>query len=377
MNNKLWILLLLNFQLVQIASVLAQDFEKAPGIDGAVIYDHNPGSKVGDAVFGDCIADFSDPVNGLQRCSHGGPVCLEYADGTLAAFYANTSSHNIDGWSEYALSRDGGKSWDGYHPFRVSKEAWEQDPKHPLWIEEGLVTGDGTAVLILTGFEDGKRAQNRIMRSSDHGRTWGPMEPLDREVIGYPAAVALDERTSYVLFDSNDGPHVLYASTDQGQTWERRSTLPLENRLWYGALCGREDGRLLAGAYTEEDEEGFYFCISEDGGRSWGEQQRAFVDKMIRDPELAFLDGKYYLHGRSGQDGEGSRRFVLYQSNDGMTWKPGVIISSDEGHPDGYSHNTVINRYDPDRSNELMILYSIVYSPPRTNEYVFYVKPVR
>ena len=157
MNNRLWILFFLHYLLVQTASVAAQDFEKVPGIDGVVIYDHNPASKVGDAVFGDCIADFSDPATGLQRCSHGGPVCLEYADGTLVAFYANTSSHNIDGWSEFALSRDGGKSWDGYHPFAASREAWEQDPEHPLWIEEGLVTDDGTAILFLTGFGDGGR----------------------------------------------------------------------------------------------------------------------------------------------------------------------------------------------------------------------------
>ncbi|HJN10712.1 MAG TPA: hypothetical protein QF564_18645, partial [Pirellulaceae bacterium] len=46
-------------------------------------------------------------------------------------------------------------------------------------------------------------------------------------------------------------------------------------------------------------------------------------------PELAFLDGKYYLHGRSGHKGEGTNRFVLYQSDDGIKWKNGLIISSE------------------------------------------------
>ena len=50
-------------------------------------------------------------------------------------------------------------------------------------------------------------------------------------------------------------------------------------------------------------------------------------------------------------------------------------VSGDTGHPNGYSHNCIINKYDNDASHELMILYSIVCSPPRTSEYVFFVKP--
>ena len=95
----------------------------------ASVYDHNPSTHLGDDVFGTIVADFSKPVDGQMRCSHGGPVCLEYADGTLAAFYANTSSHNTDGWSETALSKDGGKTWDKYHPFAFSKEALREGPE--------------------------------------------------------------------------------------------------------------------------------------------------------------------------------------------------------------------------------------------------------
>jgi hypothetical protein len=66
---------------------------------------------------------------------------------------------------------------------------------------------------------------------------------------------------------------------------------------------------------------------------------------------------------------------VLYQSNDGVRWNNGVIVSGDAGHPDGYSHNCIINRYDDEAARELMVLYSICYSPPRTSEYVFFIKP--
>ena len=80
---------------------------------------------------------------------------------------------------------------------------------------------------------------------------------------------------------------------------------------------------------------------------------------------------------RSGHGGEGAHRFVLYQSDDGIHWKKGVIVSGDERLPDGYSHNCILHRFDNDEPNELMVQYSIIYDPPRTNEYVFFIKPDR
>ena len=357
--------------------VSAQDYEHHESIDGAVIYDHDSSTKLGDDVFGNVVADFGDPANGTLRCSHGGPVCMEYANGTLVAFYANTSSHNVDGWSEYASSTDQGRTWDKYHPFPYSLEAYKKDPNRPVWIEEGLVTEKGTAVLFVTNFENGQRSRNSIMRSQDHGATWSDAEPFVGEVIGYPAAAAVAGAANYALVDSLKGDHVLCVSTDDGQTWRKRSSLPLQKDAWYGAMCIMKDGGLLAGAYVTGDENHLYYCISRDGGRTWGKQRKAYLDKKIRDPELAYLDGKYYLQGRSGQNGDGSRRFVIYQSDDGILWKNGVIVSGDKGHPDGYSHNCIINKYDKGRPNELMVLYSIVYSPPRTSEYVFFLRPQR
>ena len=144
-------------------------------------------------------------------------------------------------------------------------------------------------------------------------------------------------------------------------------------------MCLMEDGRLLAGAYDSKDENHFYYCISKDQGHTWGEQKRAYVDKKIRDPEVAYLAGRYYLHGRSGNSGKYGNRFVIYQSEDGENWGEGIIVNNDVNGPDGYSHNCIINKYKKDVPNELMVLYSIIYEPYKkrnTNEYVFFVKPL-
>ena len=267
-----------------------------------------------------------------------------------------------------------------YNKFQYSYKSYLKNPKQPFWVEQGLVTQSGTVVLFLSQLEQqdhGVRIKSGIMRSSDNGSTWADYEPLDGNFTGYPVATAVDGNTNYVLYDSAEG-HVLYVSTENGRSWKKRSTLSLQKDTWYGALTLMKDRGLLAGAYTEKDEQHFYYCISTDQGQTWGEQERAYVDKRIRDPELAYLSGKYYLHGRSGQAVKGmggGNRFVLYQSDDGIKWQDGIIVSGDTKYADGYSSNCIINQYNDDVPNELMVEYSINYEGKVTNEYVFFIKP--
>ena len=358
--------------------------------DGSLIYDYDPSTRVGDKVFGTIVADFETENPG--RNSHGGPVALELANGNLFVFHTNVTGHSVDGWSEYAISTDGGRTWDMYNKFIYSYNAYQKNPKVAAWVEEGLVTSKGTVVLFIShmgnpvrgGGGDG-RTNLGFMRSYDNGATWSEYQPLDGSFAGYPAAVAVEGKTNYLLVDSNEGPHVLYVSTDDGRSWRKRSTLPLEDSRWYGALCVMEDGRLLAGAYecVDGDEHHFFYCKSEDEGHTWGDEKRVYLDKRIRDPELAYLDGRYYLHGRAGHGGEYGRKFVLYQSDDGENWGEGNIISSlGRRSLDGYSHNVIINKYNEDVPDELMVLYSIAYDyddhegPYRsTNSYVFFIRP--
>ena len=375
-------LFLLGCSLVAIAQNPASEGETTQyePIDGAVIYDHDPSTKLGDDIFGTVIADFENDAPG--RCSHGGPVCMEYANGNIVAFYANTSDHNLDGWSEYAVSKDRGRTWDKYNKLPYSFEAYARDQQNTVWVQEGLVTEKGTVVLFLSHFKIGRREETRtklgVIRSYDDGATWTDYETMDGDFVGSPCSTAVVGETNYVMIDRGRGaghPHVLYVSKDEGRSWHKRSTLTLDDDKWYGTMTVMADGRLLAGAYTEKDEHHFYYCISQDEGRTWSEQRQAYMDKMIRDPELAYLSGKYYLQGRSGQVGEGSRRFVLYQSDDGIKWGSGIIVSGDIGHPDGYSQNCIINKYDDDVPNELMTVYSIVYKGRDTNEYVYFIRP--
>jgi len=181
-------------------TVFAQDGES---IDGALIYDHDPSTKLGDDVFGTIVSDLEHDFPG--RNSHGGPVCLEYPNGQIVAFNTNTSDHNLDGWSEYALSRDGGKSWKMYNRFPYSFEAYQRDPGRPAWVEAGLVTRKGTVVLFITHFGEGTRSMSGFMRSFDQGVSWTTYESVDGPHIGYPVATAVDGSTNYIVYDSAGG----------------------------------------------------------------------------------------------------------------------------------------------------------------------------
>ena len=152
------VMILLGCGTGDVAQDTSPDEAVDPGrIDGARIYDYDPSTELGDDIFGDIIADLENDAPG--RCTHGGPVCMEYADGRIVAFHTNTTDHNLDGWTEYAESSDGGRTWKRYNKFQYSYDQYDPDRKRSVWVEEGLVTEKGTAVLFLTHFKfgEGKR----------------------------------------------------------------------------------------------------------------------------------------------------------------------------------------------------------------------------
>ena len=226
----------------------------------------------------------------------------------------------------------------------------------------------------------GSRTMSGFIRSYDQGASWTAYESVDGTHVGYPVGTAVDGDTNYVIYDSDgdsDGgrPHVLYVSTDDGRSWQKRSTLPLQDDVWYGAITLMADGGLLAGAYHSDDEYNFYYCISKDQGRTWTEERKSRVDQKVRDPELGQIGGRYYLHGRSGSYGEGADRFVLYESSDGENWGSAIVVSKQTGRGDGYSTNCLIHTDDDGKPDELMVLFSIQYKGVDTNEYVFFIRP--
>ena len=256
----------------------------------------------------------------------------------------------MDG-GEHAESRDGGKTWDMYNRFPYSFEAYLRNAKRPAWIEAGLVTAKGTVVVFVTHFIlGGSRTMSGsgFLRSYDQGASWTHYESVDGTHIGYPVGTAVDGDTNYVIYDSDGGgPHVLYVSTDDGRSWQKRSTLSLQDDVWYGAVTLMEDGGLLAGAYHSDDEYNFYYCISKDQGRTWTEERKARGStRRFGIRNWATSGAGTISMGGPESYGEGSDRFVLYQSSDGENWGNAIVVSSNTGRGDGYSANCLIHTDD-------------------------------
>ena len=352
--------------------------QMAAKLEKAYMYAYGPHDQVGANLFGTIVSNFEKDYPG--RNAHDGAIALQYPNGDLAAFNMNVSGHNNDGWSEYAVSKDGGRSWSMYNKFPYSYQAYQTNPNRPEMPERGLVTTNGTVILFISQFGNKDSGSptyvgSGFMRSFDNGQTWTDYQPIDGGFVGTALGTASKGSTLYMLYHSHTGEgHVLYVSDDDGATWTKRSSLSLDRDAWYGTMCFMTDGRLIAGAYKTAHEDTFYYCISNDNGVTWGEQETVRLDKNIRNPKIACLGGKYYLFGRAGHmGGTYVHQFVVYQSDDGKTWSPGVLVNSNAEKTDGYSDVTIINKGD---GPELMIAYSIAYERPVANGYVFFVKPV-
>ena len=143
--------------------------------------------------------------------------------------------------------------------------------------------------------------ENLITRSRDHGKTWSVPEPMADEGHRLPRGGRY--QTEPRVTSSSIAPAARTSSTSartDGKTWDKAEHAAIAGRRLVRWMCRGKDGRLLAGAYVTQDENHLYYCTSDDGGRTWSKQRKAPLDKSIRDPELAYLNGKYYLHGTFG-----------------------------------------------------------------------------
>jgi hypothetical protein len=114
-----------------------------------------------------------------------------------------------------------------------------------------------------------------------------------------------------------------------------------------------EAGNLHAYAYNEAKEREMDHAVSADGGRTWTVTEPCFVEKGIRNPQTALIDGVYVLHGR----GENGRDFVCYSSEDAVHWDEGVYLGRNAG---GCYYSNNVNLRD-EKGEFLLIQYSDLY----------------
>ena len=333
----------------------------------------------------------------LGRSGHLGHALVEYAPGKVLAFYPSCSAedprwkgHSGFGWMEYKRSLDGGETWSGPIVEPHSKALFDEGIGRTHMCEKAIVTDSGRIYLYYLTCD--MKVNGHIWEpyyepyyafSDDGGETWS-----EKRIVTYRPGRIYDviykDGVIYVLFFANPElpgiAHVtehelqLLVSTDGGETYDLRSVMPFQSMKYsfYGTMEFMPDGRLIVYTYDENDEFNLKYCVSSDNGCTWPvNNRRAFFEKCIRNPQLKYYKGKYFLHGRSGGRGPNPAHFILYTSDDGMNWDSGSYLRMRSAGTGAYSNNLIVHA--PDGRERLMIQTSHAYFENRTNVIMFWI----
>ncbi|MBI83226.1 MAG: glycosyl hydrolase [Planctomycetaceae bacterium] len=274
---------------------------------------------------------------------------------------------------------------EGYHTFRIPAL---------------LVTPDGTLLAICEGRKtsgaDHGDVDLVLKRSSDDGRTWGPLEHIyeeggDREItIGNPCPV-VDQQTGVIWlpFTRDNDDVFITSSDDDGQTWKRpqqiTSQVKRKNWSWYATGPGNgiqlqkgpHRGRLvipcdhrIVGIDDRQASSRSHVFFSDDQGKSW-KLGGTTAARMNECAVVELADTSLMLNMRSFRGN--ARRAVSVSDDGGLTWstpvddvtliepvcqasfirytwkleqEPGRLLFSNPAATDGRHHLTVRLSYD-------------------------------
>lgn len=328
------------------------------------------------------------------RTGHLGHALVEYAPGKLLAFYPNCDpedpvwngfwdGHSGFGWMEYRRSEDGGETWSEPVPEPNSKALFDRGIGRTMMCEKAVSPERGRIVLFYVtcdvvtngrGWEP--YYEPCVSISADGGRSFSEARPLVHKPGRIFDACFRDGRIYVLLLENpmlpgidwlQEYPYCLYVSDDGGETFSLLSELPFQSTMhcFYGTMEFLPDGSLIVYIYDEKDEYNLKYMVSTDGGMTWGVQRRAFFARKLRNPQMIRLNGRYLMHGRSGNYGNNPKNFVLYTSQDGTSWDEGRCLCMGEAGYGEYSNNLLV--HTPEGRTRVLIQASHAYRNHRTN----------
>lgn len=323
-------------------------------------------------------------ING--RSGHLGHALVEYEEGKILAFYPNCSldekGHSAVGWMEYKRSEDYGETWSQPYIFQPSLKLLHSEMKYSAMCEKAIVNEKGDIIVyqLICDISNDPQWQPYMVPSysisRDKGSTWGNLRQIGT-CRGRIYDAMYQEGTIFLLLFVNDATvdwtgqttdhyYSLVVSEDGGENYYERSRIPIPSlHHGYGSMMFLEDGRLIVYNYNLDDEYNLSYVLSEDKGMSWGQAGTTFVAKKIRNPQVVGFEHLYFLHGRSGNNGEQAGNFVLYCSEDGIHWDEGRYLKVRTEGLGAYSNNLVIGKGTS--HEKLLIQASHAYKDNQTN----------
>lgn len=307
-----------------------------------------------------------------NRSGHMTHAMAEFAPDKIIVFNSNCSAvrsrgHSTFGWVEYRISEDAGKTFGAVQTLEFSMNSL-LDGVYTISVEKAVACPDGSivAICLQNSTRDAVCCEPwgtpLAIRSTDGGKSWS--EPIELSPYGgrvYDACVyegviyALHFCNEYFLGEKPEDLYRLYRSTDNGLSFEEVGVVPFDTvGRGYGAMLFDAEGVLHAYAYNSNSESELDHVVSSDFGKSWSVCKPCYLDKGIRNPQIALIDGVYILHGRAG----GVEGFVFYISDNAADWDEGTFMIRKKDAWCYYSNN--LNLRD-EQGNFLLIQYSDVY----------------
>jgi sialidase-1 len=227
---------------------------------------------------------------------------------------------------------------EGYHTFRIPSL---------------LVTPRGTLLAFCEGrkrnSEDHGDVDLVLRRSTDGGKTWGPLQLVHEEggtarvTVGNPCPVAdRDTGTVWLTLTRNNDDVFVTSSRDEGRTWAKPEKITAQVKkpgwTWYATgpgvgiqlREGRHKGRLVIPCDHREPLEGraatFSHCFySDDHGKTWrlGESVAPHTNECqaVELPGGPVLINMRNYWGRDGKQPERDRmRAVALSKDGGHSW---------------------------------------------------------
>lgn len=304
----------------------------------------------------------------------------------ILAFYPNCSldekGHSAVGWMEYKRSEDYGETWSQPYIFQPSLKLLHSEMKYSAMCEKAIVNEKGDIIVyqLICDISNDPQWQPYMVPSysisRDKGSTWSNLRQIGTR-RGRIYVQMYQEGTIFLLLFVNDATvdwtgqttdhyYSLVVSEDGGENYYERSRIPIPSlHHGYGSMMFLEDGRLIVYNYNLDDEYNLSYVLSEDKGMSWGQAGTTFVAKKIRNPQVVGFEHLYFLHGRSGNNGEQAGNFVLYCSEDGIHWDEGRYLKVRTEGLGAYSNNLVIGKGTS--HEKLLIQASHAYKDNQTN----------
>ncbi len=269
----------------------------------------------GDGVYKSTDAGKSFTNMGLEDSEHIGMIAVDPRDSDVVYVAAQGPLWNAGGDRGLYKTTDGGETWELILEISEDTGANEVhlDPRDPDTIYCSVYQRRRHIWTLING-----GPESGLWKSVDGGDTWYEINKglptVDLGRIGLDIAPSNPDLI-YAIVEAADDESGFYASTDRGESWERRSDHVSASPQYYQEIVVDPNDQDRIYSLTT------FLSLSEDGGRSF---RRVPIQNKHVDDHALWIDPTDSSHMINGNDGG------IYETWDyGETWqfKPNLPIT--------------------------------------------------